>query len=178
MPSKPGPGYLYKLQPSGQWSPVAFGPLSGPLHLRRSKLTRWPLEAEPHTTPFLSMSPPRMPKAGSGTLYTSDNPVLGSKRRNAGGPPKMPVVYQIEPSTGLGITAYGPEPGTIRLSFAGSIAWFGSTYSSRLPLALVSRTNGDQPCAFAASPVSSSTLVLIQPATGPVPLSQSVLFAS
>src|SRR5258708_33461252 len=33
--------------PSGQWSPVAFGPLSGPLHLRRSKLTRWPLEPDP-----------------------------------------------------------------------------------------------------------------------------------
>ena len=87
-------------------------------------------------------------------------------------------MYQIEPSTGLGITAYGPEPGTIRLSLAGSIAWLGSTYSSRLPLPLVSRTNGDQPCACAASPVASNTLVFTQPATGPVPESHRVLSAS
>ncbi len=32
MPLKPGPGYWWNAQPSGQWSPVAFGPLSGPLH--------------------------------------------------------------------------------------------------------------------------------------------------
>src|SRR5215470_2034513 len=127
MPAKPGPGYLWICQPSGQWLPVAFGPLSGPLHLRRSKLTRWPLDAEPHATPSLSMSPPRMPNAGIGTLYTSDNPVFGSKRRKPGGPPNTPTVYQTEPSTGLGITAYGPDPGMIRLSLAGSIGWFGST---------------------------------------------------
>ena len=36
----------------------------------------------------------------------------------------------------------------MRLSLAGSIGWLGSTYSSRLPLPLVSSTNGDQPCAF------------------------------
>jgi hypothetical protein len=57
------------------------------------------------TTPFLSMSPPRIPNAGAGTLNTSDSPVAGSNRRNAGGPPNTPTVYQIEPSTGDGITA-------------------------------------------------------------------------
>src|SRR5262249_25840955 len=39
---------------------------------------------------------------------------------------------------------------------------------SRLPLPLVSRTSGVHPCAFAASPVSSNSLVLNQP-TAPVP---------
>ena len=34
----------------------------------------------------------------------------------------------------------------MRLSFAGSTGWFGSTHSSRLPLPLVSRTSGVQPC--------------------------------
>ena len=66
----------------------------------------------------------------------------------------------------------------MRLSLAGSTGWLGSTNSSRLPLPLVSRTNGDQPCDFAASPVSSNILVLTQPATGPVPLSHSVSLAS
>ena len=41
------------VKPSGQWSPVAFGPLSGPLHLRLSKLTRCPLEAEPHNFTYV-----------------------------------------------------------------------------------------------------------------------------
>ena len=66
----------------------------------------------------------------------------------------------------------------MRLSLPGSAGWFGSTCSSRRPLPLVSRMNGDQPCALAASPVSSNTRVLIQPATGPVPLSHSVSSAS
>src|SRR6267142_2746590 len=56
----------------------------------------------------------------------------------------------------------------MRLSFVGSTGWFGSTYSSRLPLPLVSRTSAVQPCDFAASPVSSNILVLSQPTT-PVP---------
>ena len=56
MPSKPGPGYWWNAQPSGQWSPVAFGPLSGPLHLRRSKLPRWPLASDTHTTPFVDVA--------------------------------------------------------------------------------------------------------------------------
>src|SRR6516162_6925852 len=106
---------------------MAFGPLSGPLHLRRSKLPRWPLDSDAQTTPFLSISPPRIPNAGAGTLNTSDSPVAGSNRNTAGVPPNTPTVYQIEPSTGEGITAYGPEPGMIRLSLAGSIAAFGST---------------------------------------------------
>src|SRR6186997_2394427 len=106
----------------------------------------------------------------------SESPVAGSKRTKAGVPAPTPTVYQTEPSTGLGITAYGPP--AIRLSFAGSTGWSGSTQSSRLPLPLLSSTNGDQPCAFAASPVSSSTLVFTQPATGPLPLTHSVSFAS
>ena len=68
MPWKPGPGYWWNDQPSGQWSPVAFGPFSGALHLRRSKLPMWPLPSDTHTTPWLSMSAPRAPKPGSGTL--------------------------------------------------------------------------------------------------------------
>ena len=34
---------MYMAKPSGQWSPVALGPLSGALHFRRSKLPIWPL---------------------------------------------------------------------------------------------------------------------------------------
>src|SRR5215471_14959092 len=66
----------------------------------------------------------------------------------------------------------------MRLSLFGSAGWLGSTYSSSLPLPSVSSTNGAQPCAFSESPVSSSTLVLTQPATGPVPLNHSVLSLS
>ena len=60
-PAWPGPGKRWYAKPSGQWLPVAFGPLSGPLHLRRSKLMKPPFDPEPQTTPFLSMSPPRTP---------------------------------------------------------------------------------------------------------------------
>src|ERR1700758_2894507 len=66
----------------------------------------------------------------------------------------------------------------MRLSLLASIAWFGSTYSSSLPLPSGSSTNGAQPPAFSESPVSSKTRVLTQPATGPVPLSHSVLSLS
>ena len=66
----------------------------------------------------------------------------------------------------------------MRMSLPGSAGLSGSVNSSSLPLPLVSSTNGAQPCAFAASPVSSHTLVLIQPATGPVPENHSVLSAS
>jgi hypothetical protein len=38
--------------------------------------------------------------------------------------------------------------------------------------------NGDQPCDLAASPVSSNIFTLSQPATGPLPLTHSVLLAS
>jgi hypothetical protein len=38
-------------------------------------------------------------------LKTSDSPVAGSKRKNAGVPANTPTVYQIDPSTGLGMTA-------------------------------------------------------------------------
>src|SRR6185295_286459 len=93
-------------------------------------------------------------------------------------PPKTPTVYQIEPSFGFGITAYGPEPPVIRVSLAGSVGCPGSVKSSRLPLPLESRMNGDQPTAFSELPVSSNTRVLTQPATGPVPLSHRVLSAS
>jgi hypothetical protein len=50
----------------------------------------------------------------------------------------------------------------------------GSVYSSTLPLPLVSSTHGAQPCALTASPVSSKTLVLSHPATGPLPENHSV----
>ena len=61
----------------------------------------------------------------------------------------------------------------MRMSLPASTGLLGSVYSSRLPLPLVSSTNGDQPCDFAASPVSSNILVLIQPATGPAPLTST-----
>src|SRR6185295_708933 len=39
-----GPGRRYSVQPSGHCRPLtASGPFKGPLHLRRSKLPRWPL---------------------------------------------------------------------------------------------------------------------------------------
>ena len=66
----------------------------------------------------------------------------------------------------------------MRMSLFASAGWPGSVKSSSLPLPLVSSTHGAQPCAFCASPVSSNTLVLTQPATGPVPLNHSVLSAS
>src|SRR5579864_6619120 len=67
----------------------------------------------------------------------------------------------------------------MRMSFAGSIGWPGSVYSSRLPLPFVSRTNGVQPCDFSASWVSSYILVFSQPTLSPPGLlNQSVLLAS
>src|SRR5262245_10000720 len=108
MPLKPGPGNLWKDQPSGQWSPVAFGPLSGPLHLRRSKLPRWPLPSDTQTTPLLSMSAPRAPKPGFGTVYTSASAVSGGFDPGTSlttAPGTASVEPQIDPSTGLGITA-------------------------------------------------------------------------
>src|SRR4051812_8715664 len=57
----------------------------------------------------------------------------------------------------------------MRMSLPGSCGLPGSVHSSSLPLPLVSSTNGAQPWALTGSPVSSSTAVLIQPATGPVP---------
>src|SRR6516162_2712254 len=69
----------------------------------------------------------------------------------------------------------------MRLSLAGSTGWLGSTKASRLPLPLVSRTNGVQPCDFTSSPVSSSIFVLTQPSTAaptPPELVHSVRLAS
>src|SRR5262245_28377213 len=70
----------------------------------------------------------------------------------------------------------------MRLSFAGSSGWFGSTQASRLPLPLVSTTSGDQPCARPASPVSQNVFVFTQPTSASsfcrLLLSQSVSFAS
>src|SRR5262249_50050938 len=53
----------------------------------------------------------------------------------------------------------------MRLSLAGSSGAFGSTKSSRLPLPLVSSTNGVQPCDFTSSPVSSNILRFSHPST-------------
>src|SRR3954469_5745742 len=66
----------------------------------------------------------------------------------------------------------------MRMSLPGSCGLPGSVHSSSLPLPLVSSTSGAQPCAFTGSPVSSSTAVLIQPATGPVPENHTVSSAS
>src|SRR5580700_8479634 len=69
----------------------------------------------------------------------------------------------------------------MRLSFCGSIGWFGSTSSSRLPLPLVSTTSAVQPCDEAASPVARNFLVFSQPTTGfcgPPALVQRVLSPS
>src|SRR4030081_3457403 len=57
----------------------------------------------------------------------------------------------------------------MRLSLVGSIGWSGSTYASCLPLPLVSRINGAQPCDFSSSWVSSNFFVLNQPTTSPPP---------
>src|SRR6516162_8005198 len=51
----------------------------------------------------------------------------------------------------------------MRRSLLGSNGWFGSVYSSRLPLPLVSRMNGVQPCDFCSSPVSSN-IFCVEPA--------------
>src|SRR5438132_1205240 len=69
----------------------------------------------------------------------------------------------------------------MRLSFFGSTGSLGPTYSSRLPLPLVSMTSGVQPCERTSSPVSRYILVLSQPTTplcGPPALVHSVLLAS
>src|SRR4029077_18247493 len=69
----------------------------------------------------------------------------------------------------------------IRLSLFGSRGSLGSTYSSRLPLPLVSMISGVQPCDFFSSPVSRYIFVLSQPTTplsGPPALVHSVSLAS
>src|SRR3989442_6107286 len=86
---------------------------------------------------------------------------------------------QIEPSTGFWTTLYKPDPN--RLSLLGSSGWLGSTQASCLPLLLVSRINGAQPCDFCSSLVSSNIFVLNQPTTSPAPVpalvNHSVLLA-
>src|ERR1700730_7429453 len=67
----------------------------------------------------------------------------------------------------------------MRMSLVGSIGCPGSVYSSRLPLPLVSRMNGVQPCDFSASWVSSYIFVFSQPTLSPPGLlNQTVLLAS
>src|SRR5258708_21857048 len=69
----------------------------------------------------------------------------------------------------------------MRLSFLGSRGSLASTYSSRLPLPLVSIISGVQPCAFFSSPVCSYSFVFNQPTTplsGPPALVHRVLLAS
>ena len=67
MPLNCGPGILNSVQPSGQSLPLAAsGPLSGPLHLRRSKLAMCPLASGVQTTPSVVMSMPRGLHAPSG----------------------------------------------------------------------------------------------------------------
>src|SRR5262245_7986500 len=115
---------MYNVQPSGHCWPVAFGPFSGPLHLRRSKLARWPLLAnETQMMPLRSASMPfGLYAIGpvdvlNGGSYTSVNIVEGgfgpgtsltmlpgTKSFFRG----VPYVFaiQIEPSTGLIATPY------------------------------------------------------------------------
>src|ERR1700704_1482370 len=68
----------------------------------------------------------------------------------------------------------------MRRSLFGSIGWFGSVYSPRLPSPLVSMIRAVQPTDWAGSWVSSHFLTLIQPTTPPPPPLevQSVLLAS
>src|SRR5262249_36037108 len=56
---------------------AAAGPFNGPLHFRRSKLARCPLDSAVHTTPFVSRSIPRDPYPMSGGKYTSASAVCG-----------------------------------------------------------------------------------------------------
>src|SRR5207249_7124054 len=106
-----GPGMGYSVQPSGQCCPVAVGPLSGPLHLRRSKLAKCPLARTVQTTPLRSMSSPRGENPCTsafglfqGSSYTSASAVAGgfdpgfSRTIEPGKPSTDP---QIEPSAGL-----------------------------------------------------------------------------
>src|SRR5439155_25636794 len=101
-----GSGSGYSVHPSGQCCPVALGPLSGPLHLRRSKLARWPLASAVQYTPLRSTSPPRGEYPGIGGSYTSASAVSGGfdpgfNRTTAPGKPS--TLPQIEPS-GAGAT--------------------------------------------------------------------------
>src|SRR5215216_2426355 len=66
----------------------------------------------------------------------------------------------------------------MRLSFLGSVASLGSTYSSRRPFPLMSMISAVHPCAFSSSPLSSHSFVLSHPTTGPPPLIQRVRLAS
>src|SRR5712671_6090145 len=94
--------------------------------------------------------------------------------------PGNPIdVPHTEPSIGLTTTLYMDT--CTRLSLAESSGWSGSTHSSRLPLPLVSRMKGVQPCDFISSPVSSNIFRFSQPTTpGPVTPAEahSVLLAS
>ena len=103
MPLKPGPGYLWNVRPSGQWLPVACGPLSGPPAEKAIEHAHVAVASDTQTRPCLSMSPPRGPKPGSGTLYCSASDLcgflVGSRRTIAPGLPRS--VSRTEPSVGL-----------------------------------------------------------------------------
>src|SRR5207249_10232592 len=97
----------------GQCCPVAVGPLSGPLHLRRSKLARCPLARAAHITPSRSTSAPRGEKPWTGAFgllkggsYTSASAVSGGVApglRRTTAPGKPSTDPQTEPS-GAGAT--------------------------------------------------------------------------
>src|SRR5262245_45038053 len=123
-PLRCGPGIVYSLQPSGHAVPVAaIGPVSGPLHRRRSKLAMWPLASTAHSTPSVVTSAPRglKPESGffgsfHGTSYISVSFVFGSKRVAVPGKPN--TTAHTVPSKGLGLTEY--RPWSTRLSLLGS----------------------------------------------------------
>src|SRR5207244_9973836 len=70
----------------------------------------------------------------------------------------------------------------MRVSFAASAGWFGSTHASRLPFPFVSTMSGVQPCDFPALRVCQNIFVLTQPTIASsfcrLLLSQSVWLAS
>src|SRR5258706_7144300 len=101
---------VYSFHPSGQALLVAAaGPLSGPLHSRRSKLAKCPLASTAQSTPSVVRSAPRGEKPESGFFgsfqgisYISVSLVLGSKRIAVPGKPN--TTDQIVPSIGLADT--------------------------------------------------------------------------
>src|SRR5687767_11717882 len=149
-----------------------------------------PLASAAQNTPFRSTSPPRGEKptlATAGLFHGSSNTSVsavsggfapGVSRNTAPGNPN--IVPYTDPS-GAGASAYGPPPycpGWMRLSLAGSVGAFGSTYSSRRPFPLMSMISAVHPCARSSSPVWSQSFVFNHPITGPPPLVHSVRLAS
>ena len=91
--------------PPGNDCRLRVGPLSGPLHLRRSKLIKVAARARAPEHAVLVDVAAADADAWLRHCKELDSCVFGSKRRKPAWPPNMPNVYQIEPSVGFGITA-------------------------------------------------------------------------